>query len=259
MHRRLFTAVVVLINLSLAPLHAGEVVLNYEFTDGISSTSDGFLLSSPGGGYWNRVGSEFFNSPEIYDSTTVRDQFGNAIYRDSNPLNGLSVQRIAVPRSTSGIGGGTAAQVIGSPATAPLGSLRISPGTHGLVQLIGTFLDARYDIAVYFQGRGTLALTQFANQAIIATPVVTPSLPTGYSAALFTDVQPARMHLGFPQVDPLGFGISFYPTGGGNVTIELAGIQIRGVIPEPSAWSTGCLALLGLVAGTRRCSRPAVS
>jgi hypothetical protein len=272
MHRRLFTAVVVLINVSLVPLHAGEVVLNYEFTDGISSSSDGFLLSSPGGGYWNRVGSGLFSSSGIFDSTTVRDQFGNAIYRDSDPLFGLGVQRIPIPRTYASIGG--AAQVVGSPSTSPLGSLRFSPitgdGTNGVhvAELIGTYMEGRYDIAVYFKGvdpsgvlsvPGTIALTQFGLPTFAVTPAVTSSLPNGYFAALFTDVQPQRMHLGFPQVDPLGFGISFVPTGGGNVAVQLAGIQIRGVIPEPSAWSTGCLALLGLVAGTRRCSRRAAS
>jgi hypothetical protein len=270
MRRRIFTAVLVLVSLSIAPVHAGEVVLNYEFTDGMSSVADGYLLSSPGGTYWNRVGSSSFSGPSVYDSTTVRDQFGNSIYRDSDPMFGLGVQRIPVPGDYFNPSGSGDVQVTGSPTTAPLGSLRFAPlmgdGSGGLhlVQLIGTFLDARYDIAVYFKGvdssgtfalPGSIKLTRFGMPEVAASPVVTPSLPNGYFAALFTDVQPERMHIGFPQVDPVGFGISFYPTFTGNVAVQIAGIQIRGVIPEPSAWSTGCLALLGLVARTRRCSR----
>jgi hypothetical protein len=270
MHRRIIAAIAVLVNLTLPAAQAGEAVLNYEFTNGPSSSFTG-LLSSPGGTYWNTVNANLFSGTGIYDSTVVRDQFGNSVYRDSDPLFGFGYQRIPVPRTYDNTG--FPAQVIASPATIPLGSLRFgqvagdaSNSVH-LMEFIGAYPTGRYDIAVYFKGvdpsgtlalPGTIELTQFGLSTFGATPFTTPSLPPGYFAALFTDVQPQQMHIGFPQIDPLGFGISYFPTlPGGEPAVQLAGIQIRGVIPEPSSLLTACLGLLGLaIRGPLRLAAP---
>jgi hypothetical protein len=233
-------------------LTAAEVVINYEFSDEPHVLPEIGQLGSAGGGYWNRVSLNFFGGSNDYDSSAVRDEFGRAIFRDSDPINNFGQQLFAIPRTPQ-----SGPPPTSSVSDASIGSLRWGPAPDlpsslDIVQLVGTYPDRPYDVAVYYRAlavNGRLALTGLTGGTIDPT-VTLPAGSNGLQAAVFTDVKPFQMHLGFPEIHPQGWGIRFVSDSTGS--FDLAGIQIRGVIPEPSGVTLACVGIALAVSARRR-------
>jgi hypothetical protein len=234
---------------------SGEVALNYEFSDEPHALPQVGVLGSPGGGYWNRVDSDVFVSTFEFDRSMVRDEFGNSI-PPGDIFAFPPTQLVPVPRQFIVL----QADIVDSPiAQGPaVGSLFFgtTSGPVNVTEMIYAFPQGRYDIAVYYRSWNTLpGVIKLSD--VVGNPMTDPTLvvpqPGGYSAAIFTDVRPNERHIGEPNTQPMGFGVSYYSNVvGESPLVEIAGIQIRGHIPEPAGLATAGWLCMALVARRRR-------
>lgn len=230
-------------------LPAGEVVINYEFSDSQHLFVDLNVLSS-GGSYWNRVGSSFFSTPQEF--LGPKDEFGNVI-PPADPFIWPPDRQVPTLRPRLA----WQAAVTSSPSAVEvpgIGSL-IFEGQN-IVEIIGMMQHARYDVAVYYRPlsspAGSIKLSDVAGSPIADPSFVTPTTGLERRVALFTDVSPIEMHIGPIGAYPLGFGVGYYAPGSPTPPqVEIYGIQIRGVVPEPSSIALAGLSVL-MVAAVRR-------
>ena len=253
MLNRLFAiALALMFTLPMAsPVNAGEVVINYEFSDEPHIFGNKGKLGSAGGWYWNRVGSSFFTTPQEFGAE--RDEFGNLI-PPGDPFAFPPTQQVPTLRTRIF----QQAAVVSSPLVTQgpgIGSL-VFEGQN-IVEIINTFPGSRYDVVVYYRPvisspTGSIKLSDVGGYPI-ADPSFVESSFGGYSAAVFTDVRPIEMHIGPAGYFPFGFGVGYY-TGGSfdQSLVEISGIQIRGVIPEPSAFALAGLSIIAFAAIRRR-------
>jgi hypothetical protein len=242
MSKRVVAAVVVMVwSCLIATVPAAEVVLNYEFSNEPHLVSSVGLLGSPGGGYWNRVDSSFFGASLPVDQTMVRDQFGNLI-PPGDPFAFPPTQLVPVPRPP--IFGGADTVFSSLPQGPLVGSLtfgRSGASSVNIVDLVNAFPDGRYDVAIYWRplnvSGGQIKLTDISGNVVAEPAGDLPSIGS-YNTVVFHDVQPVERHIGPPGTQPMGFGITYFVTpfsGAETPLIEIAGIQIRGHIPEPDS------------------------
>ena len=231
-------------------LHAGEVVINYEFSDSQHQFVDLNLLSA-GGSYWNRVGSSFFATPQEFSGT--RDEFGSLL-PPPDPFIWPPNRQIPTLRTRLA----EQAVVASSPSAVEvpgIGSLIF--GGQNIVEIIGMTANARYDVAVYYRPlvspAGSIKLSDVAGLPIADPSFVTPTIGLERRVALFTDVRPIEMHLGPIGAYPMGVGVGYYTDGPQTPPlVEIYGIQIRGVVPEPSSIALAGLSVLMLAVASRR-------
>lgn len=237
---------------------------NFEFTDGVSTTSDDFSLSSPGGTHWNRVGSAFFSSGAYdFGGEGTPNEFGVPAYPYPNGP-GENVFRQIEPRKTlqpNNLNVGV------SGSTPSLGSVRLSSANIlwqgqavGLLEIIGAQHKRKYDVSVYYEYEPNLpdlSLDSFyvrlgnmgGSLLVSATPKLVFTGGGLFVETTFENVEPGEMHIGPEGVGPLGWGI-FAEQGlgsGANISLGLAGIQIREVVPEPSTLALAISAIASLV------------
>lgn len=232
---------------------------NFEFTDSATSTLDDLLLSSPGGTYWNRVGSDFFSNNSLdWGVQGPRDEFGLAPYPAGSSDDPDNLRRQLTPRRRMGLDFKDSTATA-SPS-APLGALQLSNVSTpsqlgGLVpffHVISARSDRRYDIAIYHLPEPNL----FQSVELIGFPgkVFSPGESRWKSAGgelyietSYSNVSPTEMHLGPDGWWPMGWGIA-----SSSSRLTIAGIQIRERVPEPSVAVAGLTASAALGVARRR-------
>jgi len=153
-----------------------------------------------------------------------------------------------------------------SDSTWSLGSIRLSSAnilwqgqTVGLLEIIGAQHKRKYDISVYYEFE--LELPDFSLDSfyvrlgnmggsllVSATPKLVFTGGGLLVETTFENVEPGEMHIGPEGAWPLGWGI-FAEQGlgsGANISLGLAGIQIREVVPEPSTLALAISAIASL-------------
>ncbi len=242
--------------------------VNFDFTNGTSSTSAFAVLSSPGGTHWNRAGEADFGLGLPGVTVNNLDEFGQP---QSGPYEALPISLRQSLLNSFGM-----SPIVGY-SDDPLGSMTIDPNLGSqfnpaiapVLEIIGAKLGVKYDVAVYVANGPDLTaetashLVQLSIFPGSGTPVASPlpviRSPAGFGSDIYRliwwrNLTPMEMHIGPPGAEPLGWALDVLRAPAPTISpaVRIAAIQIREAVPEPAAGLVMAMGSLPLACARRR-------